>query len=41
MIALLIEYLARIQEHDAPPNSREITIDFISLDRRMIFSDLF
>src|ERR1035437_6744845 len=37
----LIEHLTRIQEHDAPPNSGEITIDFVSLDRRMIFSDLF
>src|ERR1035437_6960525 len=37
----LIEHLTRIQEHDAPPNSGEITIDFVSLDRRMIFSDRF
>ena len=41
MSAGLIEHLARIQEHDAPPNSGEITIDFVSLDRRMILGDRF
>ena len=41
MSAVRIEYLARVQEHDAPSNAGEITIDFVSLDRRMIFSDRF
>src|SRR5450830_1400613 len=41
MSALLIEHFARIQEHDAAPNARKFTIDFISLDRLMVLGNRF
>src|ERR1700692_4283589 len=41
MRSLLIEYLAGIQEHNASPNSGEITINFVSFDRRMILGNRF
>jgi hypothetical protein len=41
MRSLRIEHLAGIQEHDPAPDSGKFTIDFISLDRRMILGDRF
>src|SRR5579864_1098848 len=38
---LRVEYLARVQEHDAPPNARKFAIYFVALDGRMIFGDRF
>ena len=41
MRALRIEHLARVQEHDAAPDSGKFTTDFIPLNRLMILGDRF
>src|SRR5664279_2363425 len=36
-----VEYLARVEEHDAPSDAGKIAIDLISFDRRVIPGDRF
>ncbi len=39
--ALLVENLARVEQHDAMPDRGELALDLISFDRRLIFCDRF